>query len=471
MPIMFKNCIVAIVSGLLITSVVITGSLVWAAQIAIAQPLASADTQAAPAPPAQVPIQVGDKLKISFFETLDLAAKQAGASPQAALRTFYRRMDLSGEYTVEQDGAISIPILGRLEIAQRDLDNVRTLIAAAFTAAIGQSANLDVKIVERPPVYVVGPVKRPGAYKYVPGMIVLNAIALAGGLDRGNGNLAGAIEGAREMERMRTTTLRLNQLLARRARLEAERSGGSMLRVPVQLTTLADERAARSFVVTEQMILNAERARRHQQNSDIALKVAAARSEVEALKRKIDQVDVQADLRNERLHDMQKLKNRGFATSNPVLVLQTELADIAARRQDAAVALTQAEARLAEAELGDQRLSLEHSAKLATQLASIDQEIAAAQEAIASARALATALHRPTAGPHGYEIVRQTQHGAKTFAATEISPLLPGDILKVDAGAPDLPSPSAAPGLPAEQKTLFTPTAASRERAALAGER
>ena len=37
---------------------------------------------------------------------------------------------------------------------------------------------------ERQPVYVLGPVKNPGAYKYAPGMTVLHAVALAGGLDR-----------------------------------------------------------------------------------------------------------------------------------------------------------------------------------------------------------------------------------------------------------------------------------------------
>jgi hypothetical protein len=61
-------------------------------------------------------------------------------------------------------------------------------LAVSFTAVIGRSANIDVKIFDRSPIYVVGPVKNPGAYKYAPGMIVLHAIALAGGLDRGEGN-------------------------------------------------------------------------------------------------------------------------------------------------------------------------------------------------------------------------------------------------------------------------------------------
>ena len=64
-------------------------------------------------------------------------------------------------------------------------DEVRADLAVSFTTVIGRSANTDVKISDRSPIYVVGPVKNPGAYKYVPGMIVLHAMALAGGLDRG----------------------------------------------------------------------------------------------------------------------------------------------------------------------------------------------------------------------------------------------------------------------------------------------
>ena len=456
MPITLKTRTMAVIAGSLLA-----GGLVWA-QNPTPKDSASAGAQAARASSAKVPLEIGDKLKISFFETVDLTANHAGAGPQGALRTFYQRMDLSGEYTVQQDGAISIPILGRLQIAQHDLEDVRTMVAASFTAAIGRSTNVDVKIVDRPPVYVVGPVKNPGAYKYVPGMIVLHAIALAGGLDRGGGNLAGMIEGARESERVRSTSLRLNQLLAHRARLEAERNGNSTLPVPVQLTASADGNAARTLVTTEQLILHAEQAKHRQQGSEIAQKVAAARAEVVARKRKLDQVGVQAELRNERLNDMQKLKDRGFTTSNTVLTLRTELADIEARRQDDAMALTQAEAHLAQVEGDDKRLSLDHSTTLVTQIAAIDQEIATAEQTITSAKALAAALYRPVGGPDAYEIVRQTKDGAKTFRATETSRLIPGDVLKVkpassDDTAPSSPSPA---GVPAELTTPYTRAAA-----------
>src|SRR5882757_5299961 len=194
-------------SLLVLVATAVLGGDAASGQGALPQRRAVNDSAPAPISPAKLSLEIGDKLKISFYEMIDVSAmKQGGrdgADPQGALRTFYQRMDLTGDYTVEQDGAISIPLLGRFQIEGRALDDFRADLAVAFTSVIGRSANIDLKIVERSPIYVVGPVKNPGAYKYVPGMIVLHALALAGGLDQGEGNLSGIIEGAREMERLR----------------------------------------------------------------------------------------------------------------------------------------------------------------------------------------------------------------------------------------------------------------------------
>jgi protein involved in polysaccharide export with SLBB domain len=412
----------------------------------------------APIVSAKEPLEIGDKLKISFYETIDLgAAKQGGrdrVEPEGALRTFYQRMDLSGEYTIEQSGTISIPLLGQFQLEGRALDDVRADVAASYTAVIGRSANIDVKILERPPIYVVGPVKNPGAYKHVPAMIVLHAIALAGGLDRGE--VSGIVEGAREMERLRSTTLHVKQLLARRARLEAERDGASTLPIPVQLVNLAGKETALTFMATESAILRADQAKRRQQGREIALRIAAAQGEVEALKGKLDQIEVQKGMRVERLDDLQKLKDRGLVTSNNVVALRTELSDIEAHRQDYLVSILQAEARLAEAREAGSRLSSEETANLTNAIATVDREIAAAQEAMMSARMLATILYKPSGSTQGegYVIVRQSRDGAKTLQATETSPLLPGDVLKVIPKALSVTTPSSLHSMPQSEPVV-----------------
>ncbi|MBR1123205.1 polysaccharide biosynthesis/export family protein [Bradyrhizobium lablabi] len=403
-------------------------------------PQPGAPDAARAASPGEPSLEVGDKLKISFYETIDVGAAKQGnrdrAEPQGVLRTFYQRMDLGGDYTVEPDGAISIPLLGRFAVEKRALDELRADIAVSFMSVMGRSANIEIKIAERAPIYVLGSVKNPGSYKHVPGMIVLHAVALAGGLDRGEGSLASLIEGAREMERLRSATVQVKHLLVRRARLEAERDGASSLSVPLQLASLAGEEAvARRLIAIENTILRAEQARRMQQVREVNSKADSARNEMEALRRKLEQVDAQRDMRLERLGELQKLKDRGWVTSNNVVTLRSELSDIEARRQDYLAQIAQAESRLAEAEEAGPRLLSEDAANLAKSIATIDKEIAAAQETMTSARALAVVLQKTNGAPQAesYEIVRQSREGPQKRQATEMSSLMPGDVLKVIA--------------------------------------
>ncbi len=72
------------------------------------------------------------------------------------------------------------------------------------------------------------------------------------------------------------------------------------------------------------------------------------------------------------------------------------------------------------------------------------------------ATALATVLYKPgdSSGQATYTIVRQSNEGAKTLQATETSPLMPGDVLKIS------PSSTAAFGASSgTQSSLVSPSA------------
>lgn len=384
---------------------------------------------------AYAPLSAGDRLKITFFETVDLAGGKSGErDSQGKLRTFYQRMDLSGEYSVEQDGSISLPLLGRIQVSGRALDDVRATLSVAFARINNQGADVSVTIVDRPPIYVVGPVKKPGTYKYVPGMLVLHAIALAGGLDTGVSGLSNTIEGLREMERLRKTSDRLSRLMVRRARLKAEQAGVSVMPMPAELIKFVDDKSVRGFIQTENAVLRAELAKNRQQEKEIATTISATRNELEALKRKIEQVDVQRNMRNERLSDMQKLKDKGVMTTNNIIIIRTELSDIEARREDCVIAVVQAEARLAQAQEARARLKYETEAALTRSIADVDQEIGDAQSSMPVVEAIASTIGY--SGVHStetisFEIVRQSKNGIESLPASETSSLMPGDVLKV----------------------------------------
>ena len=155
-------------------------------------------------------------LKISFFETFE-AGRDAGLS-------HVERVELSGEYTVQQDGNMFLPLLGSTTAAGMDLKQLQAQLGVAYRGLFGRAAAVSVLLVEREPVYVVGPVLRPGTFKFAPGMTVLHAVAMSGGLDNGTAEVSQFLELLRERERMQEAPERIKILLARSAVLSAERA-------------------------------------------------------------------------------------------------------------------------------------------------------------------------------------------------------------------------------------------------------
>jgi len=104
--------------------------------------------------------------------------------------------------------------------------------------------------------------------------------------------------------------------------------------------------------------------------------------------------------------------------------------------------MLQAEGRLAQAQEARARLALEEAESVAKAIAAVVQEIADTQEVIASAGALRRVLQSAQAGSlqaRTYEILRQSKDGTTTVAATEMSALMPGDVVKVSTAGAEAP--------------------------------
>ncbi|MFX8565704.1 SLBB domain-containing protein, partial [Acinetobacter baumannii] len=78
--------------------------------------------------------------------------------------------------------------------------------------------------VVHPPVSVLGPVKTAGTYDFTPGMTVLHAVALAGGIERQPQQPWQFPEYTREIERLQTSLDRAARMMARAAVLKNERA-------------------------------------------------------------------------------------------------------------------------------------------------------------------------------------------------------------------------------------------------------
>src|SRR3954454_24996774 len=93
---------------------------------------------------------------------------------------------LGGDFVVSPDNALSLPVVGTIKVGELDSDGLAAEIASKLQSKIGLVTKPDatVEVLEYAPVYVAGSVTKPGEYSYRPGMTVLQALALGGGLLR-----------------------------------------------------------------------------------------------------------------------------------------------------------------------------------------------------------------------------------------------------------------------------------------------
>lgn len=96
--------------------------------------------------------------------------------------TVYGQDELTGEHVVDSAGNISMALIGSIPAAGESARTLEERIADGLSPEYLQDPKVSVQVFGYRPVYVVGEVKSPGSYPYVDGMVVMNAVALAGGL-------------------------------------------------------------------------------------------------------------------------------------------------------------------------------------------------------------------------------------------------------------------------------------------------
>ena len=112
--------------------------------------------------PAGVPAQAlasGDKIKVVVF----------------------REEQLSGEFEIDGNGRISLPLIGAIEAAGKTAAEVEAQITARLKAGYVRDPKVSVLISNFRPIYILGEVKNAGEYPYKSGLNVVSAVALAGG--------------------------------------------------------------------------------------------------------------------------------------------------------------------------------------------------------------------------------------------------------------------------------------------------
>lgn len=379
-------------------------------------------------------VGVGDKVRLAFFERLEAEEdKWRSRRNPRPTTSFFLRQEISGDYTVQAEGHISLPLLGAMQVAGRDVAELTRDLEAVFTAFFERPGFVNITLVERSPVYVVGPVRQAGVYKYEPGLTAMHAVALAGGFDRVQG--WNTVEMARESVKLRTSAKRLRRLLAQAAVLRAERDETEAA-VPERLVELAGAAAAAALLAEEQERRKATVRAREERRKALATATQAAQQFLTITRGRLGHLQTNLSMRQERMNRLSSLK--GVVDRAVIAQAQSDLSDVQERNSDTLGLITNAEQRLTLAKQEEARFTLDVRVELDREIAAVEREIDD-DSANLSAGASVLGILGPfgaagggNAGETaGFEIIRQTGNGAEVIRADSTTPLRPGDLVRV----------------------------------------
>lgn len=115
-----------------------------------------------------------------FAQDSDVAQYELGPGDQVKV-TVYGEEDLSGEFEIDGQGKIAMPLIGAVTVGGRRMDDAEALIRDLLLDGYLVTPRVSVEVMNYRPFYILGEVDQPGSYPYVNDMTVLNAVALASG--------------------------------------------------------------------------------------------------------------------------------------------------------------------------------------------------------------------------------------------------------------------------------------------------
>lgn len=363
---------------------------------------------------------------------------------------------LTGEFTVGADGQVSLPIVGEIKASGLLTGELAATISRRLQekAVLKDPPDTAVDIASYRPFYILGQVATPGEYSYRPGMVVLNALSLAGGLYRsvrgGEWALdASAINSVGQLSLLKSRKLDLE---AERQRLTLEAAGETVFPSPPANAPVEFVRAMSGqkllFDVRLQRFLDQKRALEASRDihtrevSSLDAQIAVGKENINAAKKELENVRslTQRGLASNRLYPMERILSE----------VRNELGDLEIRRLRAEKDLNEVTGQLMELEGTRRSDAMGGLQSIKTQLAEIDKQESSLKSLLQSASNYSADLAQDETEEATpvltYTIVRLQGDATVQIEASEVTRVLPGDIVKVERVLPAAkPAPADGP--------------------------
>jgi polysaccharide export outer membrane protein len=95
--------------------------------------------------------------------------------------TVFGEADLTGEYDIATDGALTFPLVGEVPAMGLTAEELSEEIALRLRRGYMREPRVVSSVISYRPFYILGEVENPGTYPYAANLDVMRAVAIAGG--------------------------------------------------------------------------------------------------------------------------------------------------------------------------------------------------------------------------------------------------------------------------------------------------
>ncbi len=366
----------------------------------------------------------------------------------ASLGEYKEWTALNGEYQVSSSGTISVPLIGAVQAAGKSGTEVSDIISGLLQKRTGlsQLPVTTVEIVRYPPVYVTGPVQKPGEIEFKPGLTVMQAVAMAGGRERRIDAQGGysELDQIRYLGDLNRIELQLKQFSARRARLHAELEAREAVVFPDNLVNAEAGSIEHQFMEEEKRLFATRAEALGFQLQSLDELVALLEREITVLDEKMVTQDRQIKTAENELKDVARLVSDQTLTKSRQTSLERIVADLQSGKLDMVVASMRAKQKVSETRRDAITLRGQRKTEAGRDLQATDAEI----EDLKLRRVTALQLLQSMGAsvlrkgrqelvdlqPLEFRIARDGSNNNGSAEATETDALEPGDVLEVRFG-------------------------------------
>ncbi|WP_158516202.1 polysaccharide biosynthesis/export family protein [Bosea vaviloviae] len=359
-------------------------------------------------------------------------------------RELFEWSALSGEFAISASGMLSLPVVGTFSVDGKAPAEIAALISERLkgTAGLVNAPAAAVEIAQYRPIYVVGTVEKPGEYAFRPTMTALQAVAIAGGFQRMELAL-----GRFERETIVAEgeiNVQQTQLLAmqvRRDRLLAEARKAEAITFSDDIRRSLNDGAAQAM--REESALFASRRKAARSQGDLLQQMRSLlEEELRTLDAKAVTQQRQQDLVRRELNNINGLISKGLAVSPRQLAVEQNLAQSESQALDLMLATARAKQEISRIDRMLSDFENQREIDIGRELRETQLSLKQTDDRIIALRAL---IHESTAlAPRlqnqqekqlarmRFSVQRRQGGTVNEIAIEETSPILPGDIVRVE---------------------------------------